>query len=68
LLTHELRCVCMPSTGFHLAPGAVESRIEPTVADMAALQPSLVVGGHCTGDYQWGIEGGREGGREGDFP
>jgi hypothetical protein len=49
-------CVCIFCAGFHLAPGAVESRIEPTVADMAAMQPSLVVGGHCTGDF--GVGGG----------
>ncbi|MDZ7678295.1 MAG: MBL fold metallo-hydrolase [Acidimicrobiales bacterium] len=36
--------------GFHLAGGAVESRIADTVADLAGvIDPTIVAPGHCTG-------------------
>ena len=36
--------------GYHLAGGAVEDRIEPTVRDLAAkVEPRIVAPGHCTG-------------------
>lgn len=44
--THTLVVCC---SGLHLAPKDLAPRIEPTIQDMAALQPALVVGGHCTG-------------------
>jgi 7,8-dihydropterin-6-yl-methyl-4-(beta-D-ribofuranosyl)aminobenzene 5'-phosphate synthase len=38
-----------PAAGFHLATADCLDRIPPTVADMAALSPAVVVAGHCTG-------------------
>uniref|UniRef100_A0A383WLF3 Metallo-beta-lactamase domain-containing protein n=1 Tax=Tetradesmus obliquus TaxID=3088 RepID=A0A383WLF3_TETOB len=35
--------------GFHLSPKDTAARIQPTVADIVAMQPQLVVAGHCTG-------------------
>jgi 7,8-dihydropterin-6-yl-methyl-4-(beta-D-ribofuranosyl)aminobenzene 5'-phosphate synthase len=35
--------------GLHLSGAAFEPRIAQTVADLAALQPSIVVPAHCTG-------------------
>lgn len=35
--------------GFHLAPRDLAPRIEPTIQDVLALGPALVVAGHCTG-------------------
>lgn len=35
--------------GFHLATADCLDRIPPTVADIAALAPAVVVAGHCTG-------------------
>lgn len=35
--------------GFHLGGTDVENRIEATVEDLKALQPSIVLPGHCTG-------------------
>ncbi|HSL71751.1 MAG TPA: MBL fold metallo-hydrolase, partial [Longimicrobiales bacterium] len=35
--------------GLHLSGAAFEPRIAQTVADLTALQPSIVVPAHCTG-------------------
>lgn len=35
--------------GFHLAGRGMEDRIPATVRDLKALNPSLVLAGHCTG-------------------
>jgi hypothetical protein len=37
------------TAGFHLSPKDTAARIEPTIADIVAMQPQLVVAGHCTG-------------------
>lgn len=35
--------------GFHLAPTVVADRINPTVDDLALIDPTYIVTGHCTG-------------------
>lgn len=35
--------------GFHLAGPAFETRIDQTVADLAMIDPTYVISGHCTG-------------------
>lgn len=35
--------------GFHLAPPEVANRINPTLNDLAALNPNYIITGHCTG-------------------
>jgi 7,8-dihydropterin-6-yl-methyl-4-(beta-D-ribofuranosyl)aminobenzene 5'-phosphate synthase len=35
--------------GFHLAPPEVAERINPTIDDLAILNPSFIITGHCTG-------------------
>lgn len=35
--------------GFHLASSDLAERVEPTIADLQAINPDFIVTGHCTG-------------------
>ena len=45
----QARELSAPAAGLHLAGASVEGRIADTVKDIVAMDPQLVLAGHCTG-------------------